>query len=155
MPQRQVIYQIMSYMERIYREWPVTAHCCNTMTSNQTSSWHTESNWKDSVLTQSESKTWTSCCKTLGRPKGLLIFTLRQEKSIREQLNTNIVLLPWAAFELKITRTEERILDKFCYICPVLKLICRLFVIVRERFWTKFTFNLTGEKLFMFLCYNK
>lgn len=137
MPQRKAIYKIKSYMEMINRGWSVTVPCCSTMTSDLTSRWQTESKQKDSVLTWSEGICGPQQCKTLRGSKGLPSFSLTEEKSVGKQLNTKIALQLWAAPQPEITGTEERTLGKFCHIRPVLKLLCRLFLIVRERFWTK------------------
>lgn len=128
MHQWKVLYKTTSYVERIN-----TVHCCSTMTSSQTSSWQIESKQKDLILAQSEGKMWTSVLQDTG---GVQRFT--QLHTGRKEIYQGATeYLPRAAPELKITGTEEKILGKFCYICPVLKLICRLFLIVRERFWIK------------------
>lgn len=131
MYQRKVIYKIMSYMETINAAWSVTVHCCSTMTSNPTSSWQTKKGPDSHMKWRCDMD--LNVARHCKNPK-VYPASHWQRRNVRERLYTKIVLLPQAALELKIAGTGDKTLVKFCYICPVLKLICKLLFIVRERF---------------------
>lgn len=149
-PQRKVIYKITSYMERINREWSVSVPCCSTMTSNQTSSWQTESKQRDSFSHKGKGgKTQTMLQGTGGgRGKGFPSFTLTEEPYVREWLTTKCVWLE-RPLNLKWLELKREFLARSA------KFVLSLSSSVSFSSLLEKDFGLAQKRLFMFLCYIK